>query len=183
MLWNGEEQGLVGSMGYAKSHAAELDKHVVTNTFDIGCGRVIGFFTGGRPELVRATDRLLAPVAGLGPFTQLDVPIVGTDNFDFMLEGVANLVANQAPAEYGPNYHARSDTFDKCDTTQLRLNAVIAAALTYGFAQDATPFARSTRAQIEELMRTTDLEQQMKTFNVWEGWAAGTRGRARTGSP
>jgi hypothetical protein len=182
VLWNGEEQGLVGSMGYAKMHAAELDKHVVTNTFDIGCGRVIGFFTGGRPALARATERLLAPVAGLGPFTQLDIPIVGTDNFDFMMEGVANLVANQAPAEYGPNYHARSDTYDKCDTTQLRLNTVIAAALTYGFAQDATPFARATRAQIEELVRTTDLEQQMKTFNVWDGWAAGTRGRARSGS-
>lgn len=182
-LWNGEEQGLVGSMGYAASHAAELDKHIVTTTLDIGCGRVTGFFTGGRPEVAAATDRMLRPVAGLGPFVQIDVPIVGTDNFDFMIQGVANLVANQEPAAYGPNYHARSDTFDKCDITQLRLNTVVAAALTYGFAQDPVQLARSTRAQIEELMRTTDLAQQMKTFNVWEGWEKGTRGRQPAGTP
>jgi hypothetical protein len=42
----------------------------------------------------------LTPVAGLGPFTHVNVPIVGTDNFDFMLVGVANLVANQESANY-----------------------------------------------------------------------------------
>jgi hypothetical protein len=40
-------------------------------------------------------DRYLQPVAGLGPFTQINVPIVGTDNFDFLLQGVPNLVANR----------------------------------------------------------------------------------------
>lgn len=179
VLWNGEEQGLRGSQGYAKSHAAELDRHVVTVTYDIGCGRVTGFFTGGRPEVAAATTRLLAPVAGLGPFTQVDIPIVGTDNFDFMIEGVATLVANQEPASYGPNYHARSDTFDKCDTRELRLNSASAAALVYGFAQDQQSLARQTRAQIEELMRTTDLPDQMRTFNVWADWEQARRGRTR----
>jgi carboxypeptidase Q len=152
---------------------------VVTVTYDIGCGRVTGFFTGGRPEVAAATTRLLAPVAGLGPFTQVDIPIVGTDNFDFMIEGVATLVANQEPASYGPNYHARSDTFDKCDTRELRLNSASAAALVYGFAQDQQSLARQTRAQIEELMRTTDLPDQMRTFNVWADWEQARRGRAR----
>jgi carboxypeptidase Q len=36
---------------------------------------------------------------------------------------------------------------------------------------------RQTRAQVEELMRTTDLADQMKMFNAWDGWADGTRGR------
>ncbi|HJU88977.1 MAG TPA: M28 family peptidase [Gemmatimonadaceae bacterium] len=179
VLWNGEEQGLKGSLGYAKSHAAELDKHVVTLTYDIGCGRVIGFFTGGRPEVAAATTRLLAPVTGIGPFTQIDIPIVGTDNFDFMMEGVANLVANQESAQYGPNYHARSDTFDKCDTREVKLNAASAAALVYGFAQDDQTLPRQTRAQVEELIRTTDLRDQMVTFNVWTDWEQGKRGRSR----
>ena len=168
-----------GSQGYTRSHAAELDRHVVTVTYDIGCGRVNGFFTGGRAEVAAATTRLLAPVAGLGPFTQVDIPIVGTDNFEFMIEGVANLVANQEPASYGPNYHARSDTFDKCDTRELKLNSASAAALVYGFARDQQSFARQTRAQVEELMRTTDLPDQMRTFNVWADWEQGRRGRAR----
>ena len=61
-----------------------------------------------------------------------DVPIVGTDNHDFMMQGVANLVANQESADYGPNYHARSDEFGRADLRQLRLNAAIAAAVTWG---------------------------------------------------
>ncbi len=176
-LWNGEEQGLVGSFGYVQSHAAELDRHVIAAAFDIGCGRITGFFTNGRADIVPVVDRALVPVRGLGPFTQVNLPVVGTDNFDFMLEGVANLIANQEPALYGPNYHARSDEFDRCDPHQLRLNAAIAAALAWGFAQTDVTWKRQTRSQLEELMRSTDLPLQMKMFNVWEGWEHGTRGR------
>jgi carboxypeptidase Q len=176
-LWNGEEQGLYGSWGYTRKYEANLEHHVMAASFDIGCGRINGFFTGGRPELPPLVDRALEPVRGLGPFTQVDVPIVGTDNFDFMMHGVPNLVANQEPALYGPNYHARSDELDKCDAHQLRLNAAITAALTYGFAQMDTRLPRQTRAQLEALIRSTDLEQQMKSFNVHEDWAAGKRGR------
>ena len=176
-LWNGEEQGMEGSNGYVRAHAAELSRHVMTTAFDIGCGRINGFFTNGRADLLAPTARALAPVAGLGPFTQVNAPIVGTDNFDFMLQGVPNLVANQEPAAYGPNYHARSDTFDKCDPQQLRLNAVIAAAVTLDFAQDPAALSRDSAEKVAELMRTTDLPKQMKTFNLWEAWADGTRGR------
>ncbi|WP_083682774.1 M20/M25/M40 family metallo-hydrolase [Archangium sp. Cb G35] len=177
-LWNGEEQGLYGSEGYVKTHEAELDKHVMASSFDIGCGRINGFFTGGRPELPPLVDQALEPVKGLGPFTHVDAPIVGTDNFDFMMQGVPNLVANQEPALYGPNYHARSDELDKCDPQQLRLNTAIAAALAYGFAQMDAKLPRQSRAQVEELVRTTDLGQQMKSFgNMLEEWTSGKRGR------
>jgi carboxypeptidase Q len=176
-LWNGEEQGMYGSWGYTQAHEAELDKHVMAASLDIGCGRITGFYTGRRPELPPLVDQALAPVKGLGPFTQVDEPVVGTDNFDFMLHGVPNLVANQEPALYGPNYHARSDELDKCDLQQLRLNAAIVAALAYGFAQMDAKLPRHSRAQVEELARTTDLLQQMKAFNVYEDWAAGRRGR------
>ena len=177
VMWNGEEQGMEGSFGYARSHAAELDRHVMATSFDIGCGRVQGFFTGARPELVPLVAKAIAPVAGLGPFKQTDAPLVGTDNFDFMLHGVANLVADQEPATYGPNYHARSDTYEKCDTRVLRQNAVVAAALVYGFATMPEALPRQTRAQIDAIMKSTDLEAQMKSMGVWDGWAAGTRGR------
>ena len=148
-LWNGEEQGLNGSFGYTRAHEAELDRHVMAGSVDIGCGRITGFFTNGRAELVEAVDRHLVPLAGLGPFTQVNAPIVGTDNFDFMLQGVPNLVANQEAASYGPNYHARSDELDKCDPLQLRLNAVVVAAVVYGFAEDAVRWPRHTRAEIQ----------------------------------
>lgn len=85
-LFNGEEQGLIGSWGYCKTHADELDRTVMASSYDIGTGRITGFFTGGRPELAAATTKALKSVEGLGSFTQIDVPIVGTDNFDLRAE-------------------------------------------------------------------------------------------------
>ncbi len=176
-LFNGEEQGLHGSWGYTKTHAHELDRTVMASSYDIGSGRIAGFFTGGRPELAAAAERALTPVLGLGPFTQIDAPIVGTDNFDFMMQGCGNLVANQESANYGPNYHARSDTFDKVDLEQLRLNAAIAAAVTWGFANMEVNWKRQTRPEIEQLVKRTDLTQQMQSFGVLEDWTSGKRGR------
>jgi hypothetical protein len=178
-LWNGEEQGILGSLGYTRTHAAELDRHVMTTSIDIGTGRITGFFTGGRPEILPAVERALAPVAGLGPFQQVDVPIVGTDNYDFMLEGVAHLVANQESANYGPNYHARSDEFGAVDQRQLRLNSAILAAMTLGFAEMPVTWKRQSRAEIERLVATTDLRQQMESLGMWGDWASGVRGRKR----
>jgi carboxypeptidase Q len=102
---------------------------------------------------------------------------VGTDNFDFMLHGVANIVGDQEAASYGPNYHARSDTYDKCDIRTLRANAAVAAAVVYFFATTPDALPRLTRPQIEALMKRTDLEMQMKSMGMWDGWAGGTRGR------
>ena len=91
-LWNGEEQGYFGSWAYTKDHKKELDNHIMALSIDIGSGALSGFFTNGEEKLVAAVDEVLKPVAGLGDFTQLNVPIVGTDNFDFMLQGIGNLV-------------------------------------------------------------------------------------------
>ena len=178
-MWNGEEQGMEGSFGYARSHASELDHHVMVTSFDIGCGRVNGFFTGARPALVPLVAKAIKPVEGLGPFKESDVPIVGTDNFDFMLHGIANIVADQEAATYGPNYHARSDTYDKCDMRVVRQNGIVAAALVYGFANMAEALPRQSRVEIEALMKNTDLADQMKSLGVWDGWASGTRGRQK----
>jgi Zn-dependent M28 family amino/carboxypeptidase len=177
LLFNGEEQGLYGSWGYVKTHQAELDRFVMASSYDIGSGRINGFYTGGRPDLAAQMDRALAPVAGLGPFVTVDAPIVGTDNFDFMMEGVPNLVGNQEPANYGPNYHARSDTFDKVDARQLRNNAAIAAAVTWMFANDLDKLPRHARADVEQLVKSTDLAAQMKMMGILEDWTSGRRGR------
>jgi Zn-dependent M28 family amino/carboxypeptidase len=175
-LWNGEEQNLNGSFGYTLAHAPELDRHVMASSYDIGTGRITGFFTGGRADLIPILERVLAPVAALGPFAHINIPIVGTDNYDFMMQGVPNLVANQESANYGPNYHARSDEFGRVDLRQLRLNAAIAAATTWGFATLDLSLPRHTAQQVDSLVRTTDLADQMRSFNVYDAWVAGKRG-------
>ena len=44
----------------------------MASAYDIGTGRITGFFTGGRADLMARLERALAPVAGLGPFTQVN---------------------------------------------------------------------------------------------------------------
>ncbi|MBT8098319.1 MAG: peptidase M28, partial [Gammaproteobacteria bacterium] len=122
-------------------------------------------------------DEYLLPVAGLGPFEQVDIPLVGTDNFDFMIEGVPNLIAAQSDANYASNYHAESDTFDKVDQRQLRLNSAIAAAVIWGFANDSARLPRHTHAEVQALIDKSDLQQQMQNFAVWGDWVSATRGR------
>ena len=179
-LWNGEEQGMFGSEGYCISHAKELDKHIMTLSVDIGSGPIIGFFTNGRPELLEAVEEVVQPFEGLGPFLNIDVPIVGTDNFDFMLQGVANLVANHKPATYGINYHAESDTYDKVDLKSLKVNSAIIAALTLSFANladEKVSWKRQDRTAIQALIEQHKIEFSMRMLGVWEEWIKGERGR------
>ncbi len=180
-LWNGEEQGFFGSWDYCKDHKKALDNHLMALSVDIGSGDITGFFTNGRDELVQIVDKVLAPVDSLGPFAQINVPVVGTDNFDFMLEGVPNLIANHKPAFYGQNYHAYSDTYDKVDLEALKKNSAIVASLAMGFANVDDPTAkvlkRQKREEIQDLLENHNIEFSMRMFNVWESWINGDRGR------
>jgi len=179
-LWNGEEQGYFGSWDYVKNHKSTLDKHLMAMSVDIGSGPIIGFFTGLNPALNTACEKLLKPVEAFGPFGLLDACVVGTDNFDFMMEGVANLVANHKPASYGINYHAASDTFDKVDLKSLKKNAAIIACLTLGIANlepAEITWKRLNSDEMKVLVKNSGLETQMRMFDVWDPYLNGSRGR------
>ncbi len=71
--------------------------------------------------------------------------------FDFLLEGVPNLVANQEVSNYLANYHAASDTFDKVDIRELKLNTALAALTAWGIADRTEPLGkRLTRAELDD---------------------------------
>ena len=177
-LWNGEEQGFFGSHAYTLDHLKELDNHKMAMSVDIGSGTIIGFFTNGRDDLVDLMDELIKPVLGLSNYVNVNAPIVGTDNFDFMLQGVPNLVANHKAQLYGPNYHASSDTYDKVDLKSLKINSAIIGAVTLGMANmDELDLKRHTRAEINAMFERFSLEFTMRMFNVWEPWVNGSRGR------
>ncbi|MGB0033916.1 MAG: M28 family peptidase [Candidatus Acidiferrales bacterium] len=178
VLFTGEEQGLLGSWAYAQAHRAELNRMAAAIVFDAGIGAVTGYSLGGRKDILAAVHDALVPVASLGvkDFT-LDAE-TGTDHFDFLLEGVPTLVANQEPANYVLNYHAESDTFDKVDIGQLKRHVAIAAVTAYALAdREERVGARQSRAEIEQLMKETGLETEMKLEGSWGVWASGARGR------
>lgn len=179
VLFTGEETGLLGSRGYVAAHRGEMDRHVAAVIHDIGDGRILGYFNNGRPELTPALRSILAPVAAWGADGVNDEALLGTDNFDFLLEGVPNLVANQETEKYLPEYHASSDTFDKVDLREARMNAAIAAVTVSGLANAPAPIGRrQSREEIAAVLTKWGLEAQMKTYGLWSDWESGRRGRS-----
>ena len=177
VLFNGEEQGHLGSYAYVRHHEQALDNHVMAIAIDLGTGAIRSFFTNGRPAMETVINRLLQPVAGVGPWQMTNALATGTDTFDFMLQGVATVVPLQDAANYPSNYHAESDTFDKVDQAQLRLNAAILAVLAYGFAQTEVSWRRHDREGVATLVESLDLPDLRKRYPPWREWLAGTRGR------
>jgi hypothetical protein len=180
-LFTGEEQGMFGSAGYVKSHATELDRHVAMINFDTGSGRTTGFCVGGRPELRSAIDEAFRTVPDLGVRDNPLDAVDAVDSFDFLLSGVPNFVANQDAASYLPDYHAESDVFEMADQREAKRNAAIAGVLLWGLAESPTrPAARQTRAEVENVLKQTKLDDQMKAFGQWDDWLNGKRGVNKT---
>lgn len=178
VLFTGEEQGNIGSREYVIAHRAELDNIRAMITFDSGIGRVTGYSLGGRRDIDAGVREILRPLESWSVNDNTYDASVGSDNFDFLLEGIPTLVANQEAANYLPNYHAASDTFDKVDIRELKLNTVIAALTAWGLADRVEPLGkRLTRAELDILLKDTGLDQQMKTFGYWDAWQSGSLGR------
>jgi len=178
VLFSGEEQGTVGSFEYVKAHRAELDKIRAMITFDAGIGRVTGYSLGGRRDIEAGVREVLKPLESWGANTHTYDASFGTDNFDFLLEGVPTLVANQEEANYLPNYHAASDTLDKVDIRELKLHTALAALTAWGIADRTEPLGkRLTRAELDVLVKETGLDQQLKLLGYWDAWQSGQRGR------
>jgi carboxypeptidase Q len=178
VLFSGEEQGTIGSYAYVKAHRAEMDKIRAMITFDAGNGRLTGYSLGGRRDIEAGVREVLKPLESWGANEQTVDASFGTDNLDFLLEGVPNLVANQEVSNYLVNYHAASDTLDKVDIRELKLNTTLAALTAWGIADRTEPLGkRLTRAELDVLVKETGLDQQMKLLGYWDDWQSGARGR------
>jgi carboxypeptidase Q len=178
ILYSGEEQGMLGSWAYVKAHKSEMDRIAGVVVIDEGIGRITGFSMGGRHDTEAALRTILKPVESWGIANDTFDAMWGTDHFDYMLEGVPTLVANQEPANYMVNYHAASDTLDKVDIRELKINTAIIGVTAFGIAENAERFGpRQSRAEIEAMLKQTGLDQQLQMVGVWKQWQSGARGR------
>jgi carboxypeptidase Q len=180
VLFTSEETGLLGSLGYVRAHREELSRHVAAVIHDIGDGKIVGYYSNGRPELDGPLRVILSRVDSLGASGTNDEALLGTDNFDFLLEGVPNLVADQETDRYLADYHAESDTFDKVDPALARRNAAVAAVAVLGIANAPQRLGeRQDRAQVERVLEAGKLDAQMKAYGLWADWESGKRGREK----
>ncbi len=153
VLFTSEETGLLGSLGYVQKHRGELDRHVAGADPRHRRREDRRLLHQRPPELDAPVRAALAPVAAWGADTANPAAILGTDNFDFLLEGVPNLIANQETARYLADYHADSDTFDKVDLETRQPNAAIAAVAVLGIANAPSRLGpRQSRAQVQALL-------------------------------
>jgi Zn-dependent M28 family amino/carboxypeptidase len=178
ILFTGEEEGMLGSHAYVNQHAKELDKIAGVVIFDSGIGKVTGFSLGGRKDVVKATEPLVAPLAQFGAATLTTDAESGTDHLDFLLQGVPTFVAYQEEDNYLENYHASSDTLDKVDMGRLKKHVAEAAVLSFALADARERVGpRLHRAEIELTMRVTHLDEGLKSTGIWKEWEGKTRGR------
>ena len=178
VLFNGEEEGFLGSRAYVEAHRSELDQAIAAILFDSGSGKVTGFSVEGRNDVLAAVRDTLEPLKTLSVTNFTSDAAIETDNFDFLLQGVPTLLPNQDVANYLPNYRASSDTFDKVNITNLKKDSAIAAITAYALANAPERIGvRQSRPQIELLLKNTGLDEQMKLEGFWPAWENGSRGR------
>lgn len=178
VLYSGEELGLYGSRFDAHNHQNDLDHLKAVVIYDLGTGKTTGFSLGGRHDMTDLVQDALAPIPQLGPFTQTFAAAVDTDNFDYLLEGIPTLVADQDSDPYIASYHAESDTFEQVDQHELKNNTAIASVLLWNLANNKKVFPlRQNREEVMAMLKATGLDKEMKQIKIWNDFVTGRRGR------
>jgi hypothetical protein len=178
VLFTGSKEGMPGSWAYVRSHRAEMDLARASILLGPGCSRIAGYNLGGRHDIESGIREAMKPVESLGAVNFFFDAGLGTDNYDFLLEGVPALTTVQATISGASNSSLNANTLEKFDIADLKRNTAIAAVTAFGIAERAEPLGpRQSRAEIETLLKSTGLGEQMKIAGLWPLWESGQRGR------
>jgi len=181
VLFPGGEKGMPGSWMYVRAHRTELDQARAAIILHSGCARVTGYSLNGRHDIESGLREAMKPIESLGAGHYVYDAVLGTGNFDFLVEGVPTLTSIQAQSGDVLKSSSASGTTnepDKIDIADLKRNTAIAAVTAFGVAERAEPLGpRQSRPEIESLLKTSGLGEQMKTAGLWPLWESGERGR------
>jgi hypothetical protein len=150
-LWGGEEEGLLGSGAYASAHESELDRCVAVLNTDGGTGRIIGWTTPGREDVMTAVRSLALALLGGLQTTAVDRSMqyaFDSDGGPFVSRGVPVLDLNVDDANYEDIHHKSTDTIDRVDARNLAIGAATVAVTAFAIADSPTrlaPRSRGTR--------------------------------------
>jgi carboxypeptidase Q len=136
-LWGGEEQGLLGSSAYVAAHAAELEHCVAVLNADGGTGRIIGWTTPGRDDVmmaVRAVSRVLLSDLRTDAVDKNMQYAFDSDGGPFIREGIPALDMNVDDGPYDAIHHKVTDTLERVDERNLAKGAAMVAITAYAIA-------------------------------------------------
>ncbi len=178
VLFTGNETGMPGSWAYVRSHRTELDYARAAIVLGSECLRVTGYDLNGRRDIESGIREAMKPIESFGVGQYQFGLFLGTDAFDFLVEGVPTVTALQVPRTYNFDSTDAAGTPDKIDIAVLKRNTAIVAVTAFGIAERAAPVGRrQSRSQIGSLLKATGLEQFMKGTSLWPLWESGERGR------
>ena len=143
-LWDGEEQGYFGSVGYVKKHFGDpatmrlLPEHEKLSAYynlDNGSGKIRGIFLQGNEAARPIFEEYLKPFAYLGADTLSVLNTGGTDHMPFDAVGLPGFQFIQDPLDYDTRiHHTNLDVLEGVVEEDLKINAVIIASLAYSTA-------------------------------------------------
>ncbi|MDB5201166.1 MAG: family metallo-hydrolase [Ferruginibacter sp.] len=137
-LWSGEEQGLLGSRNYVKTHFAdpqnmalkpEHSKISAYYNLDNGTGKIRGIYLQGNEKLRSTFTEWLKPFNDLGAQTVTISNTGGTDHQAFDAVGIPGFQFIQDEIEYNTRtHHTNMDSYDHLIAADLQQAATIVAA-------------------------------------------------------
>ncbi len=173
------DKEMPGFWAYVRAHRDELDRARAAIFFAGGADRTNGYMLRGRQDIEAGLREAMKPIESWNVFYDVFGASIFTGDFDFLLEGVPTIVAHQHgtfdPARVAPTF---SEELDKADVQDLKRNTAIAAVTAFGIAERAEPLGpRQSRAEIESLLKTTIVGDQLRAKGLWYLWESGERGR------
>ena len=168
VLFNGEEQGLLGSYAYVKQHEAEMPNHLGDLVLDEGQGPVKEFQLGGRDDLVAAFQPFADSLVSIRTVKVSDKIEFGTDTGPFIIAGLPGINMNQDSPEYKYTHHSAADALEAVKPDVLAQDATLMAITAYWIADRAERLAKPWPAKkTAAMLREQHQFEFLKTFGLW----------------
>ncbi|MCX6572310.1 MAG: M20/M25/M40 family metallo-hydrolase [Candidatus Aminicenantes bacterium] len=143
-MWDGEEQGFVGSRGYVTNHffdrgkkekKPDYDKLAAYFNFDNGSGKIRGIYAQGNSAVAPIFEEWLKPIHDLGATTVTLRNTGGTDHLSFDAVGLPGFQFIQDDLEYDTlTHHSNMDVYDHLSRGDLMQAATVMAWFVYNAA-------------------------------------------------
>ncbi len=168
VLFMGEEQGLLGSFAYVKTHQAEIANHLGDLIIDSGQGPVTNLDLGGRDDLIPAVKKFAESVKSFVDLKVNDNVEFGTDTGPFTLAGLPGISMDQDSPDYRYTHHSAADTFDKVKPENIDKDATLMALAAYWIAERperlASPWPSEKTAR---MLVDKKQDKFLKAFGLW----------------
>jgi carboxypeptidase Q len=162
-LWTGEEEGLFGSVGYAKEHFGSApettdpeqlklpsfmrapggplelkpEQKLISGYFNLdnGTGKIRGIYLQQNLAVRPIFEQWMTPLKDLGVTTITAQNTGGTDHLSFDAVGIPGFQFIQDPMDYDTRtHHSNMDTFERLQAADLKQAATVEAIFVYNTA-------------------------------------------------